>query len=249
MDSVTVRDGGGGRLYQEGADYRLVQRGDFVEIQRVAGGRIPEDGAVQVDYTAANEADERVSTTETFNALRLELFERMLVLETHLRRVDTMNEVSIAFQDLTEKEVSAEWHWKWFMLGVEYQDYAADFLSYDDLRFRQGIVLGEGSWLTTRLEFAQSRADYDQLNDQRETDSIHFSLRARVTPQLQIQLLGEEYREEGDFSDRTLTRGTSNLQYRIGDIATSLSYNYEEESVDSEDRKRHHLYVTSKRTF
>jgi hypothetical protein len=247
--SITVRAPEGGSLYSENLDYRVVQRGDFVEIQRVVGGRIPENGSVLVEYTAANEGNQKVSTMETLNSIRLELFQRLLVLQARIRRVDNRGGASITFQDLDEQWVSAEFEWKWFRAGVEHEDYNADFLSYKDLRFHEAVVLGETHWLTMRLQLDQSRAEYDQLNEHRDTDSAHLSMRARISPTCDVQVLAGEYTELGDLSDRELTNAQADLHYRIGKVSARITYRYEEEQQFDENRERHYFYVTTKRTF
>jgi hypothetical protein len=48
--SVMVKDLTGSIIYQPGMDYILMERASFVEIQRVPGGQIPDQGPVYVDY-------------------------------------------------------------------------------------------------------------------------------------------------------------------------------------------------------
>ncbi|MCD4710670.1 MAG: hypothetical protein K8R52_07480, partial [Bacteroidales bacterium] len=49
--SVVVKDVTGSVIYQLNFDYILIDRGSFMEIQRVPGGLIPNGGSVHVDYT------------------------------------------------------------------------------------------------------------------------------------------------------------------------------------------------------
>lgn len=49
--SVVVKDVTGSVIYQLNFDYILIDRGSFIEIQRVPGGLIPNGGSVYIDYT------------------------------------------------------------------------------------------------------------------------------------------------------------------------------------------------------
>ena len=250
VDSIELRDEQGSTLYFEGLDYRIVPRGEFVEVQRIAGGRIAEGSQVRVDYAAQDEIDENVATMDTFNSFRLELFDRLITFEARLRRSDSSGGQSLTFQDFSERFYAARWEWKWFNAGVAFEDYRADFLRYDDLRFSEGIIIGEQSWCTLRLQFDQSQARYPELNDQRDIDSGHLSLSARFTPTLTLQLTGSIYDEDGRLSDRELSATRTDLRYRVGKLDTSITYHYEEETTqNTERRRRHYFYVKSTRTF
>jgi len=48
--SVVVKDVTGAIIYQLNFDYILIERGAYVEIQRIPGGLIPNEGAVHIDY-------------------------------------------------------------------------------------------------------------------------------------------------------------------------------------------------------
>ncbi len=48
--SVVVKDEAGAIIYQLNFDYTLIERGAYVEIQRVPGGLIPNSGGIRIDY-------------------------------------------------------------------------------------------------------------------------------------------------------------------------------------------------------
>ncbi|MDX2431829.1 MAG: hypothetical protein QNK35_12910, partial [Bacteroides sp.] len=50
LPSLVVKDATGTIIYQLNFDYILIERSSYVEIQRIPGGMIPNDGAVLIDY-------------------------------------------------------------------------------------------------------------------------------------------------------------------------------------------------------
>ncbi len=53
INSVIVTDFSGTLIYQRDIDYLLIQRNDYIEIQRIPGGLIADNDIVYVNYTAA----------------------------------------------------------------------------------------------------------------------------------------------------------------------------------------------------
>jgi len=52
INSVVIKDLTGSIIYQRDFDYILLERGEFVEVQRIPGGQIPNNSLVFIDYIA-----------------------------------------------------------------------------------------------------------------------------------------------------------------------------------------------------
>ncbi len=50
LASIVVKDESGAIIYQQNFDYILIERGAYVEIQRMPGGLIPNSGTIHIDY-------------------------------------------------------------------------------------------------------------------------------------------------------------------------------------------------------
>ncbi|MFT5123508.1 MAG: hypothetical protein ACI9TH_000055 [Kiritimatiellia bacterium] len=249
LETIRVRDASGRELYREGFDYRLIQRGEFVEIQRVFAGPIPEGNSVEVDYVADVSGPQNVRTTESGGHVELELFKRLLLLHARIRNVDNSNGRSLSFQDLDDLLYGAALRVKMFEFGVDWQNYMADFISYDSIRFFEKCTLDLGTIATLVLHFDQSTTTYPELNDERDVQSGQALLRTHLTPRTQLNLRGGFYDERGDRSDRRLSTLAADLKYRIGLLNASVSYQYEDEQQAGEERDRHYLYFKSERRF
>ena len=78
--TVVVRDVTGTLIYREGLDYILVEQGDFLEIQRVPGGQIPNGESVYLDYYFVQSGSYKYDAHTNAFSVRLVLFERFLEL-------------------------------------------------------------------------------------------------------------------------------------------------------------------------
>lgn len=72
LSSVVVRDISGTLIYEAGFDYMLIQQNTFIEIRRIPGGAIPNEGIVLVDYTATRPGDYRYDAIT--NAVNVNLY-------------------------------------------------------------------------------------------------------------------------------------------------------------------------------
>ena len=80
LASVLVKDVTGTIIYQASFDYTLVQRGSYVEIQRIPGGLIPNDGEVYVDYAFIQPGSYSYGANNNHFSASLLLFNRLLEL-------------------------------------------------------------------------------------------------------------------------------------------------------------------------
>ena len=77
IQSILVRDESSGIIYQENMDYILIQRGNFVEIQRLPGGQIQNGQTVYVDYSAERALSFRFNSNTNIFHIRLNVFNRI----------------------------------------------------------------------------------------------------------------------------------------------------------------------------
>ncbi len=76
--SVIVRDETGTIVYQVNIDYILIERGVFLEIQRLPGGQIGTGQSVFLDYTVQRSDSYKYGTNSNFFTIGLSLFDRLL---------------------------------------------------------------------------------------------------------------------------------------------------------------------------
>lgn len=78
VPTVVVKDLTGGIIYQLNFDYILLERSGYVEIQRVPGGQIPNNGSVYIDYTFRQPGDYSYAANNNQFSASILLFQRLL---------------------------------------------------------------------------------------------------------------------------------------------------------------------------
>ncbi len=76
--SVIVKDVTGAIIYQRDFDYILIERGSYVEIQRIPGGLIPNKGSVFIDYTFRQPGSYSYGANNNYFSANVLLFKRLL---------------------------------------------------------------------------------------------------------------------------------------------------------------------------
>ncbi len=80
LPSVVVKDETGTIIYQLNFDYLLIERSAYVEIQRIPGGLIPNDGAILIDYVFIQPGSYSYGANNHRVSASLLLFKRLLEL-------------------------------------------------------------------------------------------------------------------------------------------------------------------------
>ncbi len=83
LPSVVVRDVSGAIIFQPEFDYTLIQRASYVEIQRIPGGQIPDNGSVYIDYTYRQPGTFSYGSNNNYFSASVQLFNRLVELYYH----------------------------------------------------------------------------------------------------------------------------------------------------------------------
>jgi hypothetical protein len=138
LATVVVKDNTGSFIYQRDFDYLLVERNEFVEIVRVPGGQIPNNGAVLVDYVAAQIGSYNFTANLQSFSIRVTLFQRLLELYYTKSIQDYYNVEAADFVTLnyfTRNIYGTRLQILFFNLGVEKDEYNSTIVPYDKMRY------------------------------------------------------------------------------------------------------------------
>lgn len=80
INTIIVRDASGTIVYQIDFDYMLIESGDYIEIQRVPGGQIPNASTVYVEYIATQTGSYKYNAVSNSLSANLILFSNLLEL-------------------------------------------------------------------------------------------------------------------------------------------------------------------------
>jgi hypothetical protein len=83
INSVVVKDVSGAIIYQLNFDYTLIQRASYVEIQRIPGGQIPDNGSIYIDYTFRQPGTFSYGANNNHFSVSVLLFNKLLEFYYH----------------------------------------------------------------------------------------------------------------------------------------------------------------------
>ncbi len=136
--TVLVKDATGAIVYQLNFDYVLIERNEFLEIQRIPGGQIADNENIYIDYTATQVASYNYDADhETFSA-NISLFNRIIEFYFTTSNQDFKN---TEFTDLltlnkfNQNVYGSRIQFKFFRGGIEFDRYDSDIIPYRKKRY------------------------------------------------------------------------------------------------------------------
>ena len=138
LSSVIVKDISGSIIYQENFDYILIERDEFVEIQRIPGGQIANNSPILVDYQAEQIGSYNFNVDMQSFSIRVTLFDRLLEMYYTIANQDYNNVESADFLILnyfTRNIYGVRFHLGLLTAGVERDDYKSTIVPYEKMRY------------------------------------------------------------------------------------------------------------------
>ncbi len=139
VDSLTVvvKDVNG-FIFQPGIDYVLTTLGIYMEIQRIPGGKIPDNSNVYVFYSANQPGSYSYNVNQNNFSFNYSLFKRLFSVYYKSNKTD-YTDVKMAeyllLDYLTDKLYGARFEYKFVNGGVEYEDFGSTIAPYKMTRY------------------------------------------------------------------------------------------------------------------
>ncbi len=176
--SVIVKDANGAP-YQNNLDYTLSSDGNYLEIQRVPGGQIPDNGHVFVFYRATQPGKYSYDANLNFFSINLTLFKKLFSVYFRSNRTDYANVTAADFlllDYLTENIYGTRLEYKFLSGGVEYDDYQSQYVPYKMTRYYLTLT---GNY-QQRLLFSVNGNWRDYKIPGEDTDRVYKDVSAMV---------------------------------------------------------------------
>lgn len=174
--SVTVKDITGTIIYQEGPDYTIFRRDNFLELQRVPGGLIANGQTVIVDYTATQPGAYSYDANNHSVSASILLFERLIEVYYRGSFQDYVNLSGADFLTLnyfTHNIYGGKIDLGFVNAGIEYDHYSSNIIPYSGLRYYLALNSRIGSRLL--LSANGNVFDYKILDDEADQQYINIS--------------------------------------------------------------------------
>ncbi len=241
-----------GIIAQVNVDYEIIPSGQLTEIRLIMGSTILHNGdEVLVNYQSESLYN---ASFESFNGnmqVRLDLFGKFGIYG-RLNWLDNNAPPEALTQTLTDLVFGADFVWRWFRAGAEFEDYDSNFTQYKAWRFFQSFTYQTTKGSTLNVDFTQNFYSYPDNSSQnryqfitRYNTQLPFSLAWYAEAGYSLQeVLGTE--QNFGFGRTGLTWSRGKLSVRTG-----YEYNYQTTTTGSttEQRDRNYFFAYLKRTF
>ena len=182
LSSVVVRDISGTLIYEAGLDYMLIQQNTFIEIRRIPGGAIPNEGIVLVDYTATRPGDYRYDAVTNAVNVNLYLFKNHLSVYYRFSNQDYFGLHTTDFVTLnyfTQNMAGLRLDLGAVSLGTEHEDYQSSVLPYRMTRYYVNYQQNLGERLILLLN--GNMQDYVMLNDDESRNQRYIDVSGKIS--------------------------------------------------------------------
>ena len=173
IETIRVKDKTGTIYYQEFLDFVLIQRADFVEIQRIPGGLIASGSKIYVDYLATGQPSyEYAINTNMFNT-RLSLFDNFFEVYFRLNENSYDNILGrdpTILKSLSQRVYGSKINLRYLTAGVEYDDYNSNIIPYEATRYFLTLSKQFGNNFNTSLT---GNLKFIELLDEKEQQKFH----------------------------------------------------------------------------
>jgi hypothetical protein len=182
VQSILVKDATGTMFYQEGFDYILIQRDRYIEIRRIPGGTIAENGTVLITYTAVQPGSYKYdANTHALNA-SVYLFHNLLSVYYRFSTQDYTNLETAEFVTLnyfTQNLVGARLDFGFVSGGAEYENYQSSILPYRMMKYFVNFQKNFGSHFTGMLN--GTLQDYTMLENTEPEYQKYLDVNGKLT--------------------------------------------------------------------
>lgn len=207
LATVVVKDISGGIIYQLNFDYILLERAGYVEIQRVPGGQIPNNGSIYIDYTFRQPGDFSYAANNNQFSASVLLFQSLL--EFYYRysvqdypKVDQGDLLTLNYY--SQHVYGLRMDVGFARGGIESDLYSSNIIPYKMWRYYLDMNWTFKSKLL--LTISGNIRDYRMIAE--EVDQLYANISAkvayRIRPQMQVSLESGYLNQRGTNVDLDL---------------------------------------------
>jgi hypothetical protein len=142
ITTVVVKDITGTIIYLRDFDYILIQRNDYVEIQRLPGGQIPNNQEVFVDYRALQPGSYQYIANNNTISANVRLFGHLVEMYYTKAMQDypvLTNVEHITLNRFNQTIIGAKLDLDFISAGIEYNDYQSNIIPYTMMRYHLNL--------------------------------------------------------------------------------------------------------------
>ncbi|MDX2443212.1 MAG: hypothetical protein QNK30_05380 [Bacteroidales bacterium] len=189
IKSVVIKDITGTIIYQQNFDYVLIERNNYIEIQRILGGLIPIGGSVLVDYVAIQPGSYQYDLNNHNVYAGLLLFDRLLEVYYRGRFQNYVNIKQTDYLTLnyfSQNIFGLRIEKNFVRGGIELDNYMSNIIPYRMIRYYLNLQGGFKNKILLSLN--ASLRDYKYIEENHQQLYGNISGRAVYTFKAQTRL-------------------------------------------------------------
>ncbi len=207
-NSVMVRDITSTALFRLNFDYVLIERNEFLEIQRIPGGQITNNSTVLIDYGATQPLSYQFKAINNFFGASISLLQNKIEFYFNTSKQDYINPVNIDFLTLNffNKNVyGSRFRYGFLSGGVEHDNYRSVIIPYRLTRYYLALQgnLNQKLFYTLNSDLR----DYHMIVEEgmkQKYYNISGNVSYNFSPKTKLNLEGAYRKQEGEAIDLDL---------------------------------------------
>ncbi len=219
INSILVKDETGTIIYQNNLDYIIVDRNNFVEIQRLPGGLIPNGSSIFVDYKFIGQPSFEYAVNSNNFSSRISLFQNLFEIYFRLNENSYTNvkgRESSILKSISQRVYGSRININSVTAGIEFDDYNSNIIPYESTRYF--LTIGGrissriNTTLTANLKFIELLAEKEKQEFHDIAGRIVYGISSSTSFNLEASYRFQEGR--GLDLDLAILRGELKTQFR-----------------------------------
>jgi hypothetical protein len=250
--SILITDVSGTIIYQEFFDYVLVDRNNFIEVQRVIGGQIPNNTSIYIDYTTTQpEKYSFDANTQVFNT-NVSFIKNIVNIyyrNTWVDYANLKNSEMLTLNYLTDNLIGCSANFKFGDCGIEYNNYKSTIIPYQLTRYFVTF-----QWLffkKVQLSMNGNIRNYymTQEKAKRNFSDANISTSLLITPKCKLDVNLGYMKQAGLQMDLDLFTARSEITFRFKQLQLSAKVELYNRNYMMDKIYSNAIYFQAKRVF
>ncbi|WP_457565808.1 hypothetical protein [Caldithrix abyssi] len=252
VETIVVKDELGIIIYQENIDYILIERGDFIEIQRLPGGRIPSGATVLIDYNTEQNIEYDYSLKGNIYGGSLSLFKNLIRIyyrrnKSDFDKIDPLLLRILKWSD--QKVIGVNFSYKQFDIGWEDDQFNTNIVPYRSKRYFASFTGRGGRDLT--FIFSGNYRDYKliQENEKQQFIDVNSRILYQFLRKTRLEINASYRKQIGQNLNLELWTGQVEWQTQFRNTWFKLGLEFYQRDFESEIIQYRNAYFRVERKF
>lgn len=251
--TVEVNDASGTITYRLNFDYLLIERNEFLEIQRIPGGQIVNNETVYVTYTAIQPSSYTYESVNNYFNATISLFQNKIVFYHKTAEQDYINPINVENYTLNyfnQKVYGSRFNFNFISGGIEKDTYKSTIIPY---RLTKYYLILQGS-IKEKLFFTFNGTirDYQMIVEEgtkQKYSNISGNISCFVSQNTKINFEGSYIKQEGEGVDLDLVTARLALTTRFRQLFLTTAFDLYKSELFNEKMDFNRFTIRLSRKF